>query len=116
MVLLMSTVSVAQPRPQNRGRDTPPPIEDRMKDLEESLTRAGLDLNDKESTGILSAYLSFFESVDELMEEGRPDRAKVEKLAASRDKLIQGKLDADSFAKYEANKETLIPRPQRRRD
>ena len=108
----------AQQGPEQQGPPKPPSIEDRLKHLDEKLSKE-LTLTADQKTKLEAAYKDFFVKADKLHDKMPPpppppapgNKAEMDKLSKERDEAIQKVLSADQFKKYAELEKTLRPKP-----
>jgi len=96
----------------------PPSIEDRLKHLDERLSKE-INLTAEQKKKIEVAFKDFFIKADKLHDKMPPpppppapgNKAEMDKLSKERDNAIQQVLSADQFKKYVEIEKTLRPKP-----
>jgi len=108
-----SQTSTEPPRPPK-----PPSIEDRIKHVDEKLSKE-LTLTADQKKKVEAAYKDFFAKADKLHEKMPPpppppapgNKAEMDKLSKDRDAEIQKSLSPEQFKKYADVEKTLRPNP-----
>lgn len=108
LFLFISSSSIYSQNRQRANRPTPPPVEERVDNILEILTK-NLELDQelvKKSDKIFTRY---FKSLDDLRKEGsRPDRSKMESISKKRDADFEALLSDSQKKKYLEIKEELF--------
>ena len=113
LFLFVSSSSIYSQNRQRANRPTPPPIEERVENILETLTK-NLELNQEQVKKSDEIFTKYFKSLDDLRKEGsRPDRSKMESISKKRDTDFEALLSDPQKKKYLELKEELFQ--QRRR-
>jgi len=97
---------------QGPGGGQMPSVEDMVKRTMDGIKK-NLTLNDDETASIETIFTDFFTEMDAMHQGGeRPDRSKMEKLEASRDKKVKEVLSKENYQAYSKFMENFMKPPQ----
>lgn len=108
LFLFVSSSSIYSQNRQRANRPTPPPIEERVETILETLTK-NLELDEEQIKKSDKIFTNYFKSLDNLRKEGsRPDRSKMESITKKRDTDFEALLSDTQKKKYVEIKEKLF--------
>jgi hypothetical protein len=106
-ILLIGSTCFSQP---GNGSMKPPSIEERLKMVDKEICQP-LKLDKSQTEKVTAAFKDFFVELDKTVTPpARPEKAKVEALAKTRDEKVKQAIPAASYSKYLELEKTTRPR------
>ena len=112
-ISLFSTICLAQPQPDRKGRK-PPTVEERLKMISEKICTP-LKLDKNQTAKVSDSFKDFFTEMEKLIDfkanpPRMPEKSKVDALTKIRDNKVKKVIPENVFAKYiELEKSTRPP-------